>query len=198
MNKIFILAVSLAVTLGGLWAGQEFLGLIRPSPPLPRPAISQPPQPSASEAPAAPVSIEIPAINVSTRVVPVGQDSEGRMDVPKEINDVAWYRLGPAPGQSGSAVLAGHVDWYTGPAIFFHLKDLKIGDDIYAKDSSGQSWHFKVTQIAEYPDDSFPADAVFNDPAPTPSLNLITCTGKFDRATSNYSKRLVVFSELAK
>jgi hypothetical protein len=33
----------------------------------------------------------------------------------------AWYRLGPAPGQVGPALIVGHVDTKRSVAVFFFL-----------------------------------------------------------------------------
>lgn len=42
--------------------------------------------------------------------------------MPKRFDTVAWYVLGPRPGELGKAVMAGHLDAKTGPAIFWRLK----------------------------------------------------------------------------
>ena len=41
----------------------------------------------------------------------VGLTPGGAMDVPKGPSDVAWFDLGPRPGEVGSAVIAGHEGW---------------------------------------------------------------------------------------
>src|SRR5438128_2185263 len=66
-----------------------------------------------------PTTIRIPAIHINARVESVGLDSEGHMAVPKVPANVAWYNLGPKPGEDGNAVIDGHIDTITGePAVF--------------------------------------------------------------------------------
>ena len=58
-----------------------------------------------------PVRLRIPSINVDAPVEYVGLTPDGAMDVPKERANVAWFNLGPRPGENGSAVVAGHYGW---------------------------------------------------------------------------------------
>lgn len=151
---------------------------------------------AAKQAPAVPVHITIPAINVDTAVGSVGMDSQGRMDVPKTSDDTAWYDLGFKPGEKGSAVIDGHLDKVTGaPAVFWNLKNLQSGDKITITDAHNQSYTFVVTSVMQYPWNDFPLQQVFNT-TDKPRLNLITCSGTWDEGTHNYSTRTVVYSEL--
>jgi len=143
-----------------------------------------------------PVALSIPRLNVSTQVEWVGQDAEGRMDVPKLDENVAWYERGPQPGEIGSAVIAGHYDAKDGgPAVFYNLNQLKVGDEIVVTGNNQEKLTFVVTRLATYKDANFPLEEVF---AMTDGrrLNLITCGGQFDQVTQNYSDRLVAYSEL--
>lgn len=143
-----------------------------------------------------PITLRIPKFGISAMVESVGMDKKGRMDVPKKDENVAWYNLGFKPGSLGSAVIAGHFDTVTGaPAVFYNLNKLTPGDQIIVTSSSGKDLIFKVTDKQLYPDASFPLQKVFNT-TDKPRLNLITCDGVWNRATQNYSQRLVVFTEL--
>lgn len=144
---------------------------------------------------AKPSRLIIEKIGVDTSIEHVGLAVDGRMDVPKEDMNVAWYQLGSIPGAKGSAVLAGHFDNPTGgPAIFFRLNELKAGDSIKVVAEDNTITEFTVTNIQVYKDATFPIDLVFN-PNTESMLNLITCDGTFDTTAKNYSDRLVVFSE---
>jgi sortase A len=146
--------------------------------------------------PGVPVSIAIPKINVQTQVESVGMDTQGRMDVPKNASDTAWYSPGYKPGTMGSAVIDGHLDRITGaPAVFWNLKELTVGDTIQIKENNGRTYTFAVSQVAKYPYNSFPIQQVFGAFG-VPMLNLITCNGIWDKNTKNYSDRLVVYSKL--
>ncbi len=143
-----------------------------------------------------PKVISIPKIGVQSSIEDVGMDSQGRMDIPKNNNDVAWYDLGYKPGQKGSAVIDGHYDTATGAgAVFYHLSQLSKGDKIIVIDSNKKSYTFIVTDIINYPFDQLPLKPIFtkNDKS---RLNLITCEGTWDRKTHNYLSRTVIYSEL--
>jgi sortase A len=144
-----------------------------------------------------PVKLSIPDINVSASVEYVGLDSKRNMDVPKNDMNVAWYNLGPKPGEQGSAVMAGHLDRASGgPAVFWDLEKIEEGDEIKVTDENGKVSTFRVTGMETYPFDEFPLQEVFADKSGK-KLNLITCDGDFDQATKNYSQRTVVYSELS-
>ncbi|HSX09179.1 MAG TPA: class F sortase [Candidatus Saccharimonadales bacterium] len=154
--------------------------------------------PTSSEpvAPGVPEKISIPKINVNTTVESVGMDSEGRMDIPKDPADTAWFSPGYKPGMNGSAVIDGHLDLVTGaPAVFWNLKLLSAGDNISVTENNGKTYTFAVTQTVRYPYNSFPIKEVFAA-SDVPMLNLITCNGTWDKTTKNYSDRLVVYSKL--
>ncbi|MCL4508804.1 MAG: class F sortase [Chloroflexi bacterium] len=142
------------------------------------------------------MKLQIPAIGVTAPVELVGLTADGAMDVPKKWEDVGWYEYGPVPGQAGNAAIAGHLDSTTAPAVFWRLSSLKAGDLITVTLSNGQQVSFKVTREVSYPYDNAPIDKIFG-PAPTPNLNLITCGGKWDPYTKNYSNRIVVYTTKA-
>ena len=77
--------------------------------------------------PALPVRLQIPAIGVSTPLVKLGRLPDGSLEVPKDWDTAGWYDGGPRPGQPGPAVILGHVDSKTGPAVFYRLRALRPG-----------------------------------------------------------------------
>jgi LPXTG-site transpeptidase (sortase) family protein len=150
---------------------------------------------AAPEPPAAPpVRLSIASLGVDAPVEAVGLDGEGRMATPSQPSHVAWYRPGPAPGQPGDAVIDGHLDWTDGPAVFFHLDRLRVGDEVVVLQASGGHLRFAVDSISTIPFES-PLDAFFTTSGP-PSLTLITCTGSWDRQRQTYLQRLVVHTSL--
>ena len=147
-------------------------------------------------APGIPETIIIPKINVDAKVELVGMDSLGRMGVPTNAVDTAWYSPGFKPGMNGSAVIDGHLDQVTGaPAVFWNLKQLSIGDTISVTEDNGKKYIFAISDIEKYPYNSFPIKEVFAASS-VPMLNLITCNGTWDKTSKNYSDRLVVYSKL--
>lgn len=144
--------------------------------------------------PGLPSRLTIPAINVNAVIQFVGVTVKGTMEVPTNTTDVGWFKLGPRPGEIGSAVIAGHVDGKSGEdAVFTNLYKLKVGDKLYVEDDKGTSITFVVRESHAY-NPGF-AEEVFssNDNA---HLNLVTCDGVWDGVKKSYSKRLVVFADV--
>jgi hypothetical protein len=145
---------------------------------------------------AAPVRLVIPAIGVATPLVRLGLEPDGAMAVPSDFGRAGWFAEGPAPGQVGPAVIAGHVDSRTGPAVFYRLRELRPGQAVLVERADSSRLRFVVERARGYPKDGFPTGAVFG-PVPAAALRLITCAGDFDRARSSYRDNLVVFARLA-
>ena len=143
-----------------------------------------------------PVRLVIPAIGVATRLVRLGLEADGAMAVPADYGRAGWFAEGPAPGQVGPAVIAGHVDSRTGPAVFYRLRGLRPGQAVLVERADGTRLRFVVEQARSYPKASFPTADVFG-PVPSAALRLITCGGDFDRARGSYRDNLVVFAGLA-
>jgi sortase A len=143
-----------------------------------------------------PSRLIVPKLKINTEVEHVGVDKNQNMDVPKQAMNVAWYKLGYKPGEIGNAVLAGHYDRKNGsPAIFYNLSKLSIGDTFSVVSQDGREQKYKVTGRRTYNTDAFPIEQVFGGHS-KPRLNLITCSGEWNRNAQSYTKRTVVFSEL--
>jgi sortase (surface protein transpeptidase) len=138
-----------------------------------------------------PVRIVIPTIAVNADIEALHRAADGTLGVPPHWTDAGWYADGVVPGQQGPAVIVGHVDSRTGPAVFYHLPRLRHGDEVLVETSDGQSHRFVVDTAHAFSKNSFPTQLVYG-PTPLAELRLITCTGSFDRATHNYSENLVV------
>jgi hypothetical protein len=158
---------------------------------LPAPA-----RPKGRERPAPrPVRIQIPAIGVSARVVRLGLNPDHTLQVPRNFADTGWWAGGTSPGDPGPAVIVGHVDSYTGPAVYFRLKELRRGNQIRIVRRNGSVVRFTVRRLHTYPKSRFPTKRVYG-PTRQPALRLITCSGTFDRSTGHYLDNTVVFATL--
>jgi Sortase domain len=155
-----------------------------------------PGRPAAGGSGGPPVRLAIPAIGVATPLVRLGLEADGGMEVPADFGRAGWFTGGPAPGQVGPSVIAGHVDSRTGPAVFHRLRELRPGQAILVERADGSRLRFVVEQTRSYPKAGFPTAAVFG-PVPEAALRLITCGGDFDRARGSYRDNLVVFARLA-
>jgi sortase (surface protein transpeptidase) len=145
---------------------------------------------------APPVRIRIPAIGVSAAVVRLGLNRDGTLQVPADFGVTGWFTGGPAPGETGPAVIAGHIDSRRGPAVFYRLHALRPGDRVAVERADGTTVEFAVEGSAQYPKRAFPTEAVFG-PSPDPLLRLITCGGTFDRSRRSYRDNVVVTARLA-
>ncbi|TDC78683.1 class F sortase [Micromonospora sp. KC606] len=162
------------------------------------PAVGSPaPSPKAAGMPRSqPTRVRIPKIGVDATTNPLGLDKNQQIAVPP-AKLAGWYKLGPSPGEPGTAVLVGHLDSRsTGPAVFFRLGALKPGDTIEVLRKDGTTARFIVDGVVRYPKKNIPANLVYSHNG-TPQLRLITCGGDYDKKAKSYKDNTVVFATLA-
>lgn len=152
------------------------------------------PAPEASDA--APVRVQIPAIGVDSTLEDLALDTTGRLGAPVDYDLAGWYAGGVSPGEIGPAIIAGHVDSPTAPAVFAGIGSLTPGDEIVVTMSDGADLTFEVSGTAQSAKAEFPTDSVYSN-VPTPELRLITCGGIFDASTGHYLDNLIVFARLS-
>src|SRR5450631_2477473 len=111
----------------------------------------------AAPARSVPVSIRITAMGVSVWLSQLGVNADGSPQVPTKYQEPGWYKLGPAPGMMGSAVILGHVDDKKGPAVFYKLGSLRPGDKVEVSLVSGAVAHFAVKRVETYLKAQFPS-----------------------------------------
>ncbi|WP_240956546.1 class F sortase [Micromonospora sp. HNM0581] len=148
---------------------------------------------SASE----PVGIEINKIDLAAPVHNVGIAPDGSIAAPpaERAQEAGWYDQGPTPGQYGPAVIVGHVDTTSGPAVFHQLPRLRTGDRVEVARSDGSVAIFEVDRIDRFDKEQLPADDVFGDFS-RPQLRLITCGGRWVGGETGYADNVVVFASL--
>jgi Sortase domain len=199
-------AVVLALFLGG--SGSAGAGPAGPG----RPAASQqakgPPADGAAAVEAfrsvrgykavpEPIRVSIPKIRVTSSLEQLGKESDGTIEAPHQWGVAGWYADGPRPGEPATAVILGHVDSKSGPAVFFRLRELRPGDQVRITREDGSSVRFVVTRTEQYLKTRFPTENVYF-PALTPELRLVTCGGVFDPSTGHYRSNFIVFASLAR
>lgn len=156
-----------------------------------------PPAAESGLAHAAPTSVQIPKIGVSSTLVSLGLQSDGTLQVPDDYAKAGWYANGAYPGDANEppALIVGHVDDYRGPAVFFRLKELSVGDRVLVPRTDGSTATFVVYQTANYLKTGFPSATVYA-PTKRPELRLITCTGQFDSGARSYLSNFVAYAYL--
>ncbi|MDN6329782.1 MAG: class F sortase [Brachybacterium sp.] len=147
---------------------------------------------SASE----PTGLHIDAIGVDEQVFPIGLGDDGELLAPRgeQADLAAWFDGSPTPGETGPAVIEGHVTWRGDPSVFFELGALDSGDRIEVDREDGTVATFEVYDLARYPKDEFPTVAVYGK-TDGPELRLITCSGDLD-ADEHHLDNTVIFARL--
>ncbi len=141
-----------------------------------------------------PISLSIERLGlIETPVRPEGLDEKGDMAVPPP-KEVGWYRYGSAPGEAGSAVLAGHIASDGIDGAFRHLNRMEVGDEVVVNRTDGTSITFAVTELVQVNKTELPFDEVFSRSGPT-KLALITCGGEFDYSVRSYKDNVIVIAE---
>ena len=144
---------------------------------------------------AIPVRIRIPAIGVAAKVIPLHLNRNQTLQVPKNFAQTGWFVGGPEPGEAGAAVVAGHVDSKSGPAVFYRLRALVRGDRISITLKDGTVVRYVITGTKAVSKKRFPWRLVYRKTS-DPTLRLITCDGAFDSSTGHYVDNYIVFAKL--
>lgn len=154
-----------------------------------------PPPPAA-----APAAVEIPAIGARSTLIGLGLNRDGTMAVPPvdQPAQAAWYDLGVTPGNTGPALITGHVsgreDGQSVPGIFARLDELVPGDEVFTDTTDGRTrWVVDRTEV--YDKDAFDWAEVAGD-TDGPELRLITCGGDLETLPDggrSYDSNTVVF-----
>lgn len=195
LAAIGVLATSLAVTACGT------AGPASPAPSASAPSgfsaggLQDPVAPTPPAEDAVPTSVAIPALGVDSTLESLALDGTGRLTAPVDYDLAGWYAGGVVPGEVGPAIIAGHVDSPSAPAVFAGLGSLAVGDEIVVTLSDGSMRVFAVSDSIQSAKAEFPTSSVYSN-VPMPELRLITCGGVFDPSTGHYLDNLIVFAEL--
>jgi len=139
---------------------------------------------------AAPIGVSVAGVGVrDAPITAVGVDRAGALEVPG-AREVGWYRFGPRPGDSGSAVLAAHIAFNGVDGVFRRLASVPVGTAVTVAFADGSSRTFTITMVERIDKDELPKD-LFATSGPT-RLVLITCGGAFNRERSSYEDNIVV------
>jgi hypothetical protein len=166
----------------------------RPDPGAARPRAAGPPPGLVLKA-SAPVRVDIPRIGVHSRLLSLGLEHDGTLEVPplKQAQLAGWYDKGPTPGEPGPAVIVGHVDTKKGPAVFYELGKLRPRDTVDVTRKDGGIAAFTVDSVEHVPKAHFPTKRVYGE-VPFAGIRLITCGGDFDG--HSYLDNIIVYGHL--
>ena len=138
-------------------------------------------------------AISIPGLGIEQGVIELAVNGDS-LQVPDRYSDIGWWREGPAPGEDGAAVMVGHVDSPTAPAVFYELSGVTPGEQISVELDDRSQAVFEVREAILYDRDEFPTQEVYRTQG-KPGLNLLTCGGSYD-ADGGYSGNVVVYTDL--
>jgi hypothetical protein len=160
---------------------------------VPRASVPDVAGPAAPASP--PVRLRIPAIGVDTGVGTVAVDRTGALAPPSSDTEAGWWPGSSAPGAVGPAVIVGHLDSRTGPAVFAGLSVLRPGDSLEVQRADGSTAVFRTRRLGLFTKARFPTAEVYGRTG-NAQLRLITCGGTYDRSARTYLGNLVVFADL--
>ncbi|WP_311734144.1 class F sortase [Streptosporangium becharense] len=145
-----------------------------------------------------PVAIVVPRAGVNAPVMPVGSELDGKVEVPPlhRANLAGWDRMGPAPGENGAAVVIGHLDTKTGPAVFARLSQVRRGDTVAVLREDETVVVFRVSAVQQVRKTAFPVKKVYRSP-PYPVIRVVTCGGRYDFERHSYDDNLIVYGDFA-
>lgn len=146
---------------------------------------------------AVPTRLRIAKIGVDAPFTGLKIGPSGALEPPPadDTNLVGWHAAGIAPGQRGTAIIAGHLDTVTAPAVFARLGELEAGDSFEVARADGTTAVFLIDSVESFRKDDFPNQRVYDD-TPDALVRLITCAGPYDREAKDYTENLVVFAHL--
>ncbi|MFI5819139.1 class F sortase [Streptomyces rishiriensis] len=150
---------------------------------------------------ALPRRIDIPRLGVQAPVVARGLDADGAIDPPPfdQAGVVGWYAGGAKPGARGTALLVGHVDTRTRPAVFHGLGTLERGETVRVVRDDGKVAEFTVDDVEVVRRDRFDARRAYGSRRPgRAELRLITCGGTYDPVAHGYTANVIVSAYLTR
>ncbi|AZQ34996.1 class F sortase [Streptomyces cyaneochromogenes] len=203
-----LMGVAWAVLLLGLWLWGRELTDVRQAVSAPvsgdvaavgRPQQVRLPPAARPLGDALPQRLDIPGLGVRAPVVATGLDQQGAIDAPpyERAGDVGWYAAGVRPGAAGAALMVGHVDTRTRPAVFHRIGALRPGATVRVLRDDGTVAEFTVENVRVVARDRFDAHQAYGARHDgRAELRLITCGGTFDRTTRSYTANVIVSAYL--
>jgi Sortase domain len=142
-----------------------------------------------------PTRLVVGAIGVDADVIPIGLDVNRALAVPRDAQVTGWWSGGSVPGESGPTVIVGHFDSKVASGVFAKLQTLRKGASITIEDSEGSKYVYEVVQMEHLHKTAFPTEKVYGSTDGS-TLRLVTCGGKFNRATGHYVDNTIAYAVL--
>ncbi|MFV8183195.1 class F sortase [Streptomyces sp. AF1B] len=166
-----------------------------------RPRAAEPttarPTPPPEPLPRSPATtLRVPSLGIDAPIVAVTVGPDQQLQTPPldKPKLVGWYRDGPSPGETGTAIAVGHRDTKTGAAVFAALALVRPGSAIEVRRVDGRTAVYSVDRVRVFDKARFPDKEVYGQ-SKRPELRVLTCGGLFNRRTG-YTSNVVVFAHL--
>ncbi|MEU6294713.1 class F sortase [Streptomyces erythrochromogenes] len=146
-----------------------------------------------------PQRVDVPSIGIQAPVVSRGLDKDGAIDPPPydSPGTVGWWGQGVQPGAAGTALMVGHVDTRSKPAVFYGLSSAKPGDKVRVVRADGSVAEFTIEDVRVYERAAFDAHKAYGPRVRgRAELRLVTCGGRYDKAAEEYTANVVVSAYL--
>lgn len=126
------------------------------------------------------------------RILPMGVNTSGELDTPRNIFDVGWYEGSGKPGLGGTMMIDGHNGGPHVHGVFKDLPKLANGDIIKIERGDGEVFEYEVVENKAIALDE--SNAYMSTAAKTPvegreSVTLISCTGEWSQQQGTYLSR---------
>lgn len=146
-------------------------------------------------APDMPRIVSIPSIDSSGPIQKIGVTKENAIAAPSNVHFAGWYTSSVKPGDVGLSIIDGHVSGKYVDGIFKRLGEVKPGDQITVEYGDKSQKTFEAVEIKTLPETESAHFLLSKQDGIGQQLNLITCGGKFDRATQKYADRVIVVAK---
>ena len=143
-----------------------------------------------------PKSIIIEKLGIEAFVQNVGVDQNNEIAVPNNIHIAGWFVDSVRPGEKGLSIIDGHVNGTTrDEGVFKRLPELVLGDSVKVIFGNGLKISFIVKENINVAITDSAAVLFSQNPAIGRQLNLITCTGSYNREQRKYDRRQITILE---
>lgn len=143
-----------------------------------------------------PKKLIISSIGVDTFIQRMGVDQNNEIAVPSNVQLAGWFVNSVQPGERGLAIVVGHVSGVRSEGVFKNLQDLTAGDTFQIERGDGSKLNYRVISIT-VSKEQYAADSIFSqDPTVTSQVNLVTCTGAYNKTKQKYEDRVIVSGAL--
>lgn len=190
-----------SVLVLGLWLwGRQITGA--PAPLAGQAGGAMGPALPAARAPLAaalPQRVDVPSIGIQAPVISRGLDADGAIEPPPydSPGTVGWWSGGVQPGAAGAALMVGHVDTKSKPAVFYGLSSAHPGEKVRVVRADGSVAEFTIEDVRVYERTAFDPHKVYGQRIKgRAELRLVTCGGTYDKAANEYTANVVVSAYL--